>query len=64
MTVAGVDNNPYFQSISGYLGTVANIEMAKFYTSDLAFMWMGYAGNQSRSYNSVLVEFLFDLYSK
>lgn len=64
LVVAGVDPNPYFQSISGFLGTIANIEMARFYTQDLAFMWMGYAGSQSRSYNSVLIDFIFDVYSK
>ena len=27
-------------------------------------MWMGYAGSQARSYNSVLIEFIFDVYNK
>ncbi len=38
--------------------------MSRFYTTDLAFMWMGYAGAQARAYNSVLIEFIFDIYNK
>lgn len=32
LVIAGVEENPYFESISGFLGTIANVEMAKFYT--------------------------------
>ncbi len=64
LVIAGVEKNPYFESISGFIGEIANIEMAKFYTNSLAFMWAGYSGNMSKGYNSVLLEFIFDIYSK
>ncbi len=43
-------------------GVLANIEMSASAPKNLPFLWMGYATNNSREYNSVLLEFLFDLH--
>lgn len=32
LIVGGVESNPYFDSISGFLGTIGNLEMSRFYT--------------------------------
>ena len=36
--------------------------MARFYTNNLAFLWIGYASQESQQYNSVLLDFFFDVY--
>ena len=64
MIIAGVEPNPYFDSLSGFLGTIGNIEMSRFYTPNIAFQWAGYASRPSREYNSSLVDFIFDVYDK
>ena len=37
LIIGGVEPNPYFDSISGFLGTIGNIEMSRFYTPNIAF---------------------------
>jgi hypothetical protein len=62
LIIAGVENNPYFQSTSGFIGNIAYIEMAPFYTSDLAFMWVGFMSQAAYGSKGVVLEFFFDLY--
>ncbi len=64
LIIGSVDPNPYFDSVSGFIGSIANIEMSQFYTNNLAFMWTGYMQGVDRQYDAVLLDFLFDLYSK
>lgn len=64
LIVGGVDSNSYFDSVSGFLGQIANIEMGLFFTENLSFMWTGYMLENSREYDGVILEFLFDFYNK
>lgn len=59
-----VGNNKYFQQVAGFKGTIGYVEMSKFFTDNLAFIWSGYASPQSQQYNSVLVDFTFDVDGK
>ena len=62
LIIAGVENNPYFQSTSGFIGNIAYIEMAPFYSSDLSFMWIGFMSQAAYGSKGVVLEFFFDLY--
>ena len=64
LIVGGVQPNPYFATVSGFIGDIANIEMGEFYTSDLSYLWAGYMHQDALLYDSVLLEFLYDIYSK
>ena len=35
MIIADVENNQYFESVSGFVGQIGYIEMGKFYTNNL-----------------------------
>lgn len=64
LIVGGVEGNSYFDSVSGFIGQIANIEMGLFFTNNLSFMWTGYMLENSRAYDGVILEFLFDFYNE
>lgn len=42
IVLAGVQNNPYFDSTSGFVGSIAMVELALIYTQNLEFLWTGF----------------------
>ena len=56
---AGVENNPYFQSTSGFIGNVSYVEMGRFFTTNLEILWMGFMTLDAYSYNGLIMNFLF-----
>lgn len=48
--------------MAGYLGQLGFVEMSRFYSNRLGYLWTGYASPESRAYNSALVDFQFDQY--
>jgi hypothetical protein len=62
LVVASVENNPYFQSTSGFIGDIGLIEMGTFYTVRLDLLWMSYLPQNSYLNNGIELEFLFDGY--
>lgn len=62
LVVASVENNPYFQSTSGFIGDIALIEMGIFYSVRLDLLWMSYLPQSSYLNKGVELEFLFDGY--
>jgi len=60
LVFAGVENNPYFQSTSGFIGNVGYVEMGRFFTKQLAILWMGYLDKAAYLYRGILLEFLFE----
>lgn len=48
--------------MAGFVGQIGFIEMSKFYTNKLEFIWMGYASQESIQYNSILIDLQFDNY--
>lgn len=37
LIIADVQNNRFFDQVAGFIGSIAFVEMARFYTSELAF---------------------------
>ncbi len=64
LTLASVERNPYFDSVSGFIGEMAYIEMSAFYTTELETLWTGYLNSSAYGYRGILLEFPFDLYNK
>ena len=62
LVFAGVENNPYFQSTSGYIGNIWLTEMAAFYTTKVDQLWAGFMPQSSFAFKNVILEFLFTLY--
>ena len=62
LVIASVENNPYFQSTSGFIGDIALIEMGTFYTTRLDLLHMIYLPQSSYLNKGVELEFLFDGY--
>jgi hypothetical protein len=62
LIIAGVENNPYFQSTSGFIGNIAYIETASFYTTDIKNLWIGYMNLNSYAFKGVILELFFDSY--
>lgn len=60
MVFAGVENNPYFQSTSGFIGNIAYIEIGLFYTMKLEALWTNMTDISSYYYNGILRDFYFE----
>ena len=56
---AGVENNPYFQSTSGFIGNISYVQMGRFFTTNLEILWMGFMTLDSYTYNGLIMNFLF-----
>ena len=61
---AAFENNPFFDSASGFLGDISHFEFGLFYTQNLPILWMGYMNKNIESYNSILIDLKFDVYKK
>lgn len=64
LILASVEQNEYFNSVSGFVGNMAYIEMSSFYTSSLQTLWVGYLNSAGYGYKGVIIEFFFDLYNR
>lgn len=59
---AAFEDNPFFESVSGFLGDVSHFELGVFYTQNLPVLWMGYMDKEIESYDSILIDLKFDVY--
>lgn len=57
-----MENNDYFDSVSGFVGQIAHIEMSSFYTNTLNSLWMGYLRPSAIGYQGILMDVNFDIY--
>lgn len=64
LVVAGVESNPYFESTSGFIGDIALVEMALFHSQDIELFWAGFMPLEGYARNGLLLDLLFDAYSK
>ena len=62
MTIASVEQNIYFDSVAGYTGDIAYIEMSAFYTTNLENLWAGYLPSSAFGYGGVLLDLDFNTY--
>lgn len=60
---ASVANNPYFDSVSGFVGKLGFVEMTTYYTDFLNNVWMGFMPSIAEGYQGVLIETDFQIYS-
>ena len=56
-------NNSYFDSLSGFVGQIAQVEMTSFYTILLNNIWMGYLPPNAEGYEGTLIDAEFLLYN-
>ena len=64
LVIAGVETNPYFESTSGFIGNIAYVEMALFYSPALELMWMGFLPLTAYSSSGILADLYFDQYQQ
>lgn len=55
---------PYFQTSTFFVGNLAYIEYAPFFSKQLDTVWMGYLDRSSYNFHGILREFFFDVYEK
>lgn len=64
LLIAATNRNKYFQSLTGYMGEIAYIQMSSYYLDHVQYLWLSEMLVDSADYDGVNSEFLYDLYSK
>ncbi len=59
LTIASVAQNNYFDSVAGFTGNIAYIEMSGYYTENLEILWTGYLPSAAYGYKGILLDFDF-----
>ena len=63
VVLASVQTNPYFESVSGFIGNIAAVEVALMFTEAVEALWLGYLTPSSQAFSGVLMDLAFDVYS-
>lgn len=64
LTLANKTTVPFFQTSTFFVGNLAYLEYAPFFTSQVGTMWMGFMDPNSFSYKGILRQFFFDVYER
>ncbi len=64
LILASVENNPYFQSTSGFIGFIGYIQMANYPVDNLNDIYLGFISNQSLKYNGVIMDLNFNVFTE
>lgn len=64
ITLASVEKNEYFDSVSGYVGNIAYLEMSSFFSKKLDTLWTGYQTSSSYGYKGVILNLDLAMYNQ
>ena len=64
LLIAATNRNKYFQSLTGYMGEIAYIQMSSYYLEHVQYLWLSEMLVDSVDYDGVNSELLYDLYAK
>lgn len=64
LLIAATNMNQYFQSLAGYIGEVAYIQMSSYFLKDMNRLWLAEMLVEDTTYDGINSEILFDSYKK
>lgn len=64
LLIGATNSNNYFNSLTGYIGEVAYIQMSPFFLKNVDLLWISEMLVEETLYDGVNAEILFDIYEK